>query len=387
MLCRFAGGAGLVAAGGGRAAWSAIEPKPVVGPSLPVAIQKCAGYDRKLLAERLDNTLDLIGGIGSLVRGKTVTVKLNLTGEPKWKLAGLPSFRTYHVHPNVVAALCSRLKRDGAKRIILVESYYLDEPPETILADAGWDIEMIRSAGDHTVTFEDTRNRGDWPKYSRLPVPWGGYLYPAFDLNQRYEKTDTFISLAKLKDHANAGVTLSIKNLFGIAPTALYGNDAPNEKTLSNRGKVLHTGERSVPAGVPAELDAQSPRHWSYRVPRATADLIGARPVDLAIIDGVETNRGGEGPWIKGVQPLQPHLLLAGKNPLCTDAIAAAAMGYDPTVADKTFPFPGDNHLSLLAKVGVGTHDPKRIEVRGVPIRDALYPFNPKKRKVGEPIF
>jgi hypothetical protein len=218
-------------------------------------------------------------------------------------------------------------------------------------------------------------------------VPWGGYLYPAFDLNQRYEKTDTFISLAKLKDHANAGVTLSIKNLFGIAPTALYGNDAPNEKTLSNRGKVLHTGERSVPAGVPAELDAQSPRHWSYRVPRATADLIGARPVDLAIIDGVETNRGGEGPWIKGVQPLQPHLLLAGKNPLCTDAIAAAAMGYDPTVADKTFPFPGDNHLSLLAKVGVGTHDPKRIEVRGVPIRDALYPFNPKKRKVGEPIF
>ena len=36
--------------------------------------------------------------------------------------------------------------------------------------------------------------------------------------NRRYEKTDVFVSLAKLKDHANAGVTMTVKNLFGIAP-------------------------------------------------------------------------------------------------------------------------------------------------------------------------
>ena len=387
MLFEVAGGAGLVATGCGRAALAAVERGAAARPSRPVSIQKCASYDRKLLAERFDKLLDLIGGIGSLVRGKTVTIKLNLTGEPKWKLGGLPSYRTFHVHPHVVAALCSRLRRDGAKRIVLAESYFINQAPEKILADAGWDIGMIHSAGDHTVTFEDTHNRGKWPKYARLNVPWGGYLHPAYDLNQRYEKTDVFISLAKLKDHANAGVTLTIKNLFGLAPTSLYGNDAPNERTLSNRGKVLHTGERGVPAGVPAELDPNSPRHWSYRVPRATADLIGARPVDLAILDGIETNRGGEGPWIKGTEPVQPHLLFAGKNALCTDAIAATVMGYNPMAPDRTFPFPGDNHLNLLAAVGLGTNDPKKIEVRGVSIQDATFPFNPKRRMIGEPIF
>ncbi len=386
MLRRTAGAAGLLAAGGGRVAFGAPKHRTKV-PSLPVAIQKCEGYEPKRLAERLDKTLDLIGGIGSLVRGKTVTVKLNLTGYPKLKLGGLPSYRTFHVHPNIVAALCGRLHRDGAKHIVLVESYFIHQTPQKILTDAGWDIGMIESAGEHTVTWEDTYNRGRWPKYSRLRVPWGGCLFPAYDLNQRYEKTDAFVSLAKLKDHANAGVTLSVKNLFGIAPTSLYGNDAPNEETLSNRGKVLHSGKRSVPDGVPAELDPKSPRHWSFRVPRATADLVGARPIDLAVIDGIETNRGGEGPWIKGSEPLAPHLILAGRNCVCTDAIGAAVMDYDPTAADRTFPFPGDNHLNLLAAAGVGSNDPDGIEVRGVSVRDARFPFNPKRQLIGSPIF
>jgi hypothetical protein len=33
-------------------------------------------------------------------------------------------------------------------------------------------------------------------------------------------------------------------------------------------------------------------------MPRITAELASARPVDLAFIDGIETVVGGEGPWI-----------------------------------------------------------------------------------------
>ena len=45
-----------------------------------------------------------------------------------------------------------------------------------------------------------------------------------------------------------------------------------------------------------AELHPDSPRDPGYRVPRILVDQIGIRPVDLAIVDGVETVRGGEDP-------------------------------------------------------------------------------------------
>jgi uncharacterized protein (DUF362 family) len=344
--------------------------------------------------ERLTTALDLVGGIEELVRGKTVTIKLNLTGGPRWQLGGLPAHRTYHVHPHFVAAACAAIHQAGARRIVLVESGYDVKPLPDVMAAGGWDIDMIHAAGGGNVSWEDTRNQGKWSGYSRLTVPWGGFLYPAFDLNRCYEQTDVFVSLGKLKDHANAGITVSVKNLFGIAPTSIYGDhydsagkSSVNEQTVSARGATFHKGERQPPAGVPQELDPESPREWSYRVPRVTADLYGARLPDLCLVDGIETNRGGEGPWIKGVQPIQPQVLLAGRNGVCTDAVSAAVMGYDATADHGQFPFMGDNHLKLLAEKGVGTHDVQQIEVLGVPIRDALHAFNPQRLKVGAPIF
>jgi uncharacterized protein (DUF362 family) len=343
---------------------------------------------------KLKQSLDLIGGIAPLVRDKTVTIKLNLTGGPWTKLGGLPAYRTYHVHPNFVAATCFAIHEAGAKRIVLVESGYSRKPLDEVMADGGWDIAMINASGGGNVRWEDTRNKGSWAGYSRLAVPWGGYLYPAFDLNSWYEKTDVFVSLAKLKDHANAGVTMSVKNLFGIAPTSIYGDNydrartpAVDEQCIKARGDTFHKGSRQPPAGAPRELDPNSPRYWNFRVPRVTADLFGVRPVDLCLVDGIETNRGGEGPWIKGVEPIQPHLMFAGRNGVCTDAICSATMGYDPTADHKEFPFMGDNHLSLLAEQGIGTNVVDDIEVRGLPLNKATHPFNPKRLKVGEPIF
>lgn len=198
-------------------------------------------------------------------------------------------------------------------------------------------------------------------------------------MNHRYEKTDVLISLAKMKDHANAGVTLAVKNLFGVAPTSLYGGDAPNEESTNYRGPVLHLGTKAVPDGVPAPIDPKLPHDWRYRVPRVTADMAGARPIDLAIIDGVETNRGGEGFWIKGAEPIRPALVIAGRNAVCADAVSAAVMGYDPKAGFAQLPFQGENHLQLLARVGVGTNDPRRIEVAGLAVKEALCPFNPKR--------
>ena len=83
------------------------------------------------------------------------------------------------------------------------------------------------------MVFEDTRNRGSYKGYSRLQVPWGGFIYPAFDVNQAYDKTDVLISLAKLKQHATAGVTCAVKNFFGNTPSSVYGDDGPGEHARS----------------------------------------------------------------------------------------------------------------------------------------------------------
>jgi hypothetical protein len=47
----------------------------------------------------------------------------------------------------------------------------------------------------------------------------------------------------------------------------------------------------------------------------------------------------------------------------------------------------GDNHLKLLAEKGIGTHMVENIEVRGLPLAQAVHPFNPQRRRIGTPIF
>jgi uncharacterized protein (DUF362 family) len=324
-----------------------------------VAIQRCESFVPPVFRKKLDAALDLIGGIGSLVRGKTVTIKINMTGMRWDPCCGLPAEETYVTHPATLAALCAAVNDAGAQRIIVIENYYRNEPPEKILAAAGWDIAAIQSAGGHKVTF------------------WGGFIYPAFDFNQRFEKTDVLISLSKLKQHACAGVTMTIKNMFGSTPCSLYGNEAPNENALQHRTSMFHSGRKRPPAGVPDELSHGFSNSATVRVPRIVADIYGARPVDLTIVDGVRTLAGGEGSWNRGIRMVEPKVLLAGRNGVCTDAVCTAVMGFDPQAPDNKPPFPGHNYLNLLASVGMGTNDLRRIEVLGVPVKEVVYPFSP----------
>lgn len=355
--------------------------RPKEAPTAPVGIQRCGSFEPQALRRSLDAVLDAIGGIKTMVQNKTVTIKINLTGL-EWKpLGGMPAFETYQTHPNTVAVLCAALADAGARRIVVVENLYWDKPFEKVLKEAGWDVAAIAAAGNNRVTFEDTRNRGQWPGYSRFKVPWGGFVYPAFDLNQRFEKTDVLVSLAKLKQHACAGVTGAVKNFFGNTPSSLYGNDAPNENPKDHRTGMFHDGVKKAPAGVPAEIANDAPHDGRFRVPRIVADIFGARPSDLNIIDGIRTIRGGEGHWNGGVAIVEPKLLLAGRNGVCTDAVATGAMGFDPMAPRKKFPFPGDNHLQLLAEKGIGTNDLKNIEIAGLALKDAVFPFQPKRTK------
>jgi uncharacterized protein (DUF362 family) len=369
----FLAGAGAAA---GAVAFGFPLPSRAAGkrPTSPVSLARCETYHLETVLQKLHAQLDQLGGIKKLVAGKTVAVKVNLTGNPRQKAVGLDAGRTYQTHPNVVLAAAILLDRAGAKRVRFLDCTYQQGPFEEELRVAGWDLQRL-GALKAAVDYEDTRNLGKGKQYHRVKVPWGGSLYPAYELNHSYVDCDVYLSLAKLKNHVTAGVTLAIKNNFGVTPTALYGQGEPNERSTSNRGTMFHSGTDKPAAGLPQEIDPNSPRVTSYRVPRHTVDSLGIRPIDLAMIDGIETVSGGEGPWHRGLAYQKPNLLIAGRNAVCTDAIATAAMGYDPLAKSATGPFPGDNHLTMAMELGLGTANPKEIEVLGLPLKDAVHPF------------
>jgi uncharacterized protein (DUF362 family) len=137
-----------------------------------------------------------------------------------------------------------------------------------------------------------------------------------------------------------------------------------------------HFGKRQPAKAALPEIDPKSSREPGYRMPRITAELVSARPIDIAFIDGVETVSGGEGPWIRGLKHIRPGVLLMGTNGVTTDAVATAVMGYDPLANKGTAPFNDcDNTFKLAEALGIGTADLKKIEVRGLPIQQARFPF------------
>jgi uncharacterized protein (DUF362 family) len=358
----------------------ALKAEPTA-PTAPVSIAKCPSYDGDVTAT-LATMFDQIGGLERIVNGKTVTIKLNLTGSPGLRLKGRPLGVTHYTHPKLVGATAYLMGRAGARRIRFVESgWALSGPLEEYMLDSGWNVRALAGAAPG-VEFENTNNLGKGKRYSRLKVPGSPYMYPAFDLNHAFEDTDVFVSMAKLKNHETCGVTLSLKNCFGNTPASIYGDNAgvdePNEKPTSGRVAVCHAGERQPSRSAPPELHLAANHDPGYRVPHIVADLVAARPIDLAIIDGIESIAGGEGPWIrsKPLRLVQPGVLIAGTNPVTTDAVATAVMGYNPRAGRGTSPFQTcDNTLLLAERHGIGTTDLKRIEVVGTPIAQALYRY------------
>ncbi len=348
-------------------------------PSLPVSIARCASYDTGLDAV-MSTMFDQLGGLGGLVRNKTVAIKLNLTGSPALRFQGRPLGSTHYVHPKMTAALVSLLDRAGARRVRLVESCFATNAPlEEYLLDSGWNVRSLKSLS-RNLEFENTDYLGLGKSYHRVTVPGGGHVFPAFDLNHSYVDTDVFISLAKLKNHATCGVTLSMKNIFGITPASIYGDDAgvhePNESPGSGRVSTCHEGKRQPSSSSPAEIDPSSSRDPGYRMPRIVADLTASRPIHLAIVDGIETVAGGEGPWIKGLRAVKPGIIVAGLNPVNTDAVSAAVMGYNPRAPRGEKPFHDcDNTLLLAEALGVGSANLHDIDVRGLALKDAMFPF------------
>jgi len=377
-------------------------------PMSPVSVAKVVAYDADLVAQ-FQLMFDQIGGIGQLVRGKTVAMKVNLSGASgTGRQVGLSAGQTSWVHPNIVGALTATFAKFGAKRVRILESTFRKRygtPLEDTLLNDGWDVKAIKTAAP-IVEFEDTNGPGQAKQYSLLKVKSRPYIFDAFCFNHSYDDCDFFVSVGKMKNHEELGVTLSMKNLFGITPELLYGlRPKPDGAVVSpignfspwTRERVFHYGQVQPPEGVPQEMDPTSSRYEGWRMPRLLTDLCGARPIDLSVLDGVEAIIGGEGTGMPGTKHGKPGILVVGRNCVCTDAVAMATMGYNPRAGRHEAPFrlyknpkdhpadqlipPGeyhqyaDNTVMMGEAAGIGTADLTKIDVRGVPIKDVMWDY------------
>jgi len=263
---------------------------------------------------------------------------------------GYSAIESFITHPEVVRALIRMLQVAGAKDISIVEAVYEWE------SYTAWGYEEI--AKEMEVKLVDLNDVKPYEDFTDAKVD-SSFIYPSLKINKILQDVDVFISVSKMKNHYNAGVTHTMKNLYGLVPYRFY--------TLNNTDRY-----RSGFHGTPDQTRT--------RLPRVIIDVNRIRPIHFSLIDGIKTAEAGEGPWIETFTPVQPGVLIAGKNPVATDAVATAVMGHDPTADFPNEPFIRcDNHLNLAAAAGMGTNKLDEIEVLGVSIEKAKYQFTPSR--------
>jgi uncharacterized protein (DUF362 family) len=327
-------------------------PKPVSTPGKPVvAIAKAENYDRKSIRKQVETLLDAIGGLQDmLAHGNRVAIKVNLTGGLSGgSLPGIPEVESFLTHPEVVRALGELLKDAGVKDLFIVEAVYEEE---------SWPAygytEIAESLG---ATLVDLNTAEPYKDFTDGKPGSDPFVYDKFVFNPILNEIDAFVSIAKMKCHNTAGVTHTLKNLFGLVPYRFY--------TLNNGDRY-----RSGFHGQASQTRT--------RVPGTIVDLNRSRPIHLALIDGIWTTEAGEGPWIPALTQIKPNVLFAGKDPVATDAVATAAMGFDPTADYPSEPFVhAQNHLNMAAKMGLGTNKLEDIQVVGASIEEVKVQFTP----------
>ncbi len=330
---------------------------PVVSNSAktPVAIGRIQTYDRAEIEKQVAKLIDQLGGLGDVVKpGDSVAIKPNLTGGvTSGRLKGLPEIETYITHPEVVRALIKQVQAAGAKEIFIVESVY------EWASYTQWGYEEI--AKDLGVTLIDLNDSKPYSDFIEASVGPDSHIYKTFTYNQLLKDVDVFMSVSKMKNHDLAGVTHTMKNLYGLVPYRLYRLNEQDKYRSAFHGSGDETRQR---------------------LPRIIVDINRARPINFSLIDGIKTAEGGEGPWIASQAPVAPGILVAGKNPVATDSVATAIMGVNPQGAYPETPFfRCDNHIQLAYEAGLGTNRLDEIEVLGATIDEVKMQFNPSPKR------
>jgi uncharacterized protein (DUF362 family) len=306
---RFIGSAaGVAATAGMTAEW--FWPKHSVSYKNPrsfVTILDAVGYSEKI------ETL-LMAGLRLFhlkVLGKTVLLKPNLVED-------LPEL--VNTNSVLVGAAARCFLRLGASRVVIGEGPGHQRDTELVVHAAGLEPHLK----ERQIEFVDL-NRDELRRvklranYSGLHELW---------LPRAVLASDFIVSMPKVKTHHWAGVTLSLKNMFGIVPGMKYG--------------------------WPKNL-----LHWSG-IHESILDICATVPIHFVIADGI-TAMEGNGP----LQGSARHLgkIVLADDPVAADATCARLMGFDPlqvrhlSEGDR---FLGNLHEDRITMLAEGVRVPTR---------------------------
>jgi uncharacterized protein (DUF362 family) len=128
-----------------------------------------------------------------------------------------------------------------------------------------------------------------------------GLLFDKITLHHTLTEIDMLCSVPMMKTHSLATVTLGMKNLMGLYPGTVY---------CAVRACVHDMAADAGSPGIAFEI----------------LDMVRANKLGLVVVDGsmaMEGNGPTEGDLVK------MNVIIAGTNPLATDMVAAAAMGFN----------------------------------------------------------
>jgi uncharacterized protein (DUF362 family) len=267
-------GVGLTATAGQGLNHAARDYYPLAAQAR-VSILHAASYTRNLgdlLRQGMKNhTLD--------VRGKRVVLKPNLV-----------EYHTAHrinTHPLLVVAAVDCFRSLGASEVVIADGPGHQRDTEMLLDLSG----LGDVARSERLRFVDLNT----DSLHRVPTATRFTELRELWLPETILNADVVVSMPKLKTHHWAGVTLSLKNLFGVIPSVRYG----------------------WPKNV---------LHW-HGINQSIVDIATTVRPAFAIIDGIE-GMEGNGP-LHG-ETVSAQVIVMSENLAAADATAARLMGIDP---------------------------------------------------------
>jgi len=238
-------------------------------------------------------------------KARKIVIKTNMVWSPE-RIKYFEGRRRELVDDSVMRAVLKFLREHTSAQIAVVDTFYsqLEE------------VNFMPLLDEFGVEFIDANK----PPFKVYDVPGGGMMFSRYILNSCFADADAVVSVAKMKNHAFMGVTLCLKNLFGLCPMP-----PPNR-----------------------------PRNYFHHIIRLSYTLpdlgLITQPC-LNIVDGLvgQARRewGGEGRICDA--------LIAGDHVIATDACGAWLMGHDPASDWPTPPFRRDRSaLKVAAEGGFG---------------------------------
>jgi len=231
-------------------------------------------------SERLDDVLlSSLRNFHLNLCGKSVLLKPNLVEY----IAGVE----VNTHPMLVGAAAEAFLKLGAKSVVVGEGPGHQRDTYLVLAESG----LAAQLRSQKISFVDLNRDELFKVPTRASYTGLDHLW----LPRTVLESNFVVSMPKIKTHHWAGVTLSMKNMFGTLPGTKYG----------------------WPKNV---------LHWKG-IQRSILDICATAPMHFVIADGVVAMEGN-GP-LHGTRRNLGKIVLAD-DPVAADFTCARLMGLDP---------------------------------------------------------